>query len=163
MKVWKFISFTWGTRAVNHFIRDGRKSLTCFNHRLMDIRRVYCAFSRYFSWICNQLRLLSTVWKSTLFRGRWVFSPLFFFKMFATIQIMWKSSFNRFVLFCMNCKILINTIDHYWRWKSKDVGWVKSIVFFYLWGDGQKRKMSKSTSFIALIFAIFCTASEGII
>lgn len=65
------------------------------------------------------------------------FLLFFFFLMFATIQIMWKSSFNHFVLFCMNCKILINTADHYWRLKSKDVGWVKSIVFFYLWGDGQ--------------------------
>lgn len=73
------IIISWSIRAVNHFIRDGRKSLTCFNHWLMDIHCVYCAFSRYFSWICNQLRLLSTVWKSTLFRGRWVFSSFFFF------------------------------------------------------------------------------------
>lgn len=58
----------------------------------------------------------------------------------------------------MNCKILINTIDQYWRLKSKDVGWVKGIVIF-TYEEMDRRKMST----IALIFAIFCTASEGII
>lgn len=62
----------------------------------------------------------------------------------------------------MNCKILINTIDQYWRLKSKDVGWVRGIVIF-TYEEMDRRKMSKSTSTIALIFAIFCTASEGII
>lgn len=62
----------------------------------------------------------------------------------------------------MNCEILINTIDHHWRLKSKDVGWVKGIVIF-TYEEMDRRKMSKSTSTIALIFAIFCTVSEGII
>lgn len=94
--------------------------------------------------------------------GSFLLSFFFFLKTFATIQIMWKSSFNHFILFCMNCKILINTIDQYWRLKSKDVGWVKGIVIF-TYEEMDRRKMSKSTSTIALIFAIFCTASEGII
>lgn len=62
----------------------------------------------------------------------------------------------------MNCKILINIIDYYWRLKLKDVGWVKGIVIF-IYEEMDRRKMFKFMLIIVLIFVIFCIVFEGII